>query len=64
LHLGRTGNGYLYAMEFVEGETLENLIKGSGRLEAKLALEIVSQVAAGLVALHKHRDLRWRFFAC
>jgi hypothetical protein len=37
LHLGRTGNGYFYAMEFVEGETLENLIKRAGRLEVKLA---------------------------
>jgi hypothetical protein len=44
-HLGRTGQNYFYAMEFVEGETLENLIKRSGLLEAKLALEIVSQVA-------------------
>src|SRR5271157_3351457 len=32
LHLGRTGSSYFYAMEFVEGETLENLIKRSGRL--------------------------------
>jgi len=39
LHLGRTGSSYFYAMEFVEGETLEHLIKSSGRLEAKLALE-------------------------
>jgi hypothetical protein len=31
-------------MEFVEGETLESLIKRSGRLEVKLALEIVTQV--------------------
>ena len=29
LHLGRTGNSYFYAMEFVEGETLEDLIKRS-----------------------------------
>jgi hypothetical protein len=29
-HLGRTGNGYFYAMEFVEGETLAKLIKRSG----------------------------------
>ena len=29
-HLGRTGENYFYAMEFVEGETLENLIKRSG----------------------------------
>jgi serine/threonine protein kinase len=39
-HLGRSGENYFYAMEFVEGETLENLIKRSGRLEVKLALEI------------------------
>src|SRR5271165_6242714 len=32
LHLGRTGSSYFYAMEFVEGETLEKLIKRSGRL--------------------------------
>jgi serine/threonine protein kinase len=62
LHLGRTGSSYFYAMEFVEGETLEKLIKGSGRLEAKLALEIAAQVAAGLAAVHKqqlvHRDIK------
>src|SRR5246500_491280 len=62
LHLGRTGNSYFYAMEFVEGETLQELIKRSGRLEAKLALEIVSQVAAGLAAIHQqklvHRDIK------
>jgi hypothetical protein len=29
-HLGRTGQNYFYAMEFVEGETLENLIKRLG----------------------------------
>src|SRR4029077_292492 len=49
-------------MEFVEGETLANLIKRSGRLEVKLALEIATQVAAGLAAVHKqklvHRDIK------
>jgi len=61
-HLGRTGENYFYAMEFVEGETLENLIKRSGRLDVKLALEIATQVAAGLAAIHKknlvHRDIK------
>src|ERR1700730_13959041 len=61
-HLGRTGENYFYAMEFVEGETLENLIKRSGRLERKLALEIATQVATGLAAVHKqkliHRDIK------
>jgi hypothetical protein len=51
-HLGRTGGNYFYAMEFVEGETLENLIRRSGRLEVKMALEIATQVAAGLAAVH------------
>jgi serine/threonine protein kinase/tetratricopeptide (TPR) repeat protein len=62
LHLGRTGSSYFYAMEFVDGETLENLIKRSSRLEVKLALEIATQVAAGLAAVHKqklvHRDIK------
>jgi serine/threonine protein kinase len=61
-HLGRTGQNYFYAMEFVEGETLESLIKRSGRVEVKLALEITIQVAAGLAAVHKqklvHRDIK------
>src|SRR3984957_9709691 len=61
-HLGRTGDSYFYAMEFVEGETLEKLIKQSGRLEVKLALEIATQVAAGLTAVHEqhlvHRDIK------
>jgi hypothetical protein len=58
----RSSGEYFYAMEFVEGETLESLIKRSGRLEVKLAFEIVSQVAAGLEAVHEqklvHRDTR------
>jgi WD40 repeat protein/serine/threonine protein kinase len=61
-HLGRTGEDYFYAMEFVVGETLEHVIKRSGRLEVQLALEIAMQVTAGLVAVHQqrlvHRDIK------
>ncbi|MBV8416312.1 MAG: protein kinase, partial [Verrucomicrobia bacterium] len=61
-HLGRSHGNYFYAMEYVEGETLERLIKRSGRLEVHLALEIAAQVAAGLAAVHKqnlvHRDIK------
>jgi serine/threonine protein kinase/tetratricopeptide (TPR) repeat protein len=61
-HLGRTGENYFYAMEYVEGETLENLIKHSGRLAVRPALEIARQIAVGLSAVHKknlvHRDIK------
>src|SRR5215475_3603879 len=61
-HLGRTGDNYFYAMEFVEGETLQDLIKRSSRLDVKLALEIATQVATGLAAVHEqnlvHRDIK------
>ena len=61
-HLGRRGRDYFYAMEFVEGETLDSLIKRSGPLEVKRALEITMQVGAGLAAVHKkklvHRDIK------
>jgi serine/threonine protein kinase len=61
-HLGRTGDSYFYAMEFVEGETLERLIKRSGPLKVKLALEIATQITAGLAAVHEqnlvHRDIK------
>jgi predicted ATPase/uncharacterized Zn finger protein (UPF0148 family) len=61
-YLGKTGGNYFYAMEFLEGETLESLIRRSGPLEVKSALELVMQVAAGLAAVHKnglvHRDIK------
>jgi serine/threonine protein kinase len=61
-HLGSTGENYFYAMEFVEGETLQNLIKRTGRLDVKLALEVATQVATGLAAIHEqnlvHRDIK------
>jgi len=61
-HLGESGGNYFYAMEFVDGETLESLIRRRGPLEIELALEILTSAAAGLTAIHKqhlvHRDIK------
>ncbi len=61
-HLGRRGQDYFYAMEFVDGETLDSLVKRSGPLEVKCALDITMQVGAGLAGVHKqklvHRDIK------
>jgi serine/threonine protein kinase len=61
-HLGTSGNNYFYAMEFVDGESLDKLIRRSGKLGVKLALEIATQVAGGLAAIHEqklvHRDIK------
>jgi serine/threonine protein kinase/Tfp pilus assembly protein PilF len=61
-HLGPTGPGYFYAMEFVQGETLEEVIRSRGVLSQKLALAISCQVAAALAAANQqrivHRDIK------
>lgn len=61
-HLGEAAGNYFYAMEFVDGEPLESFIRRSGKLATDLALEVVTQVAAGLTAVQKqhlvHRDIK------
>ncbi|MFZ4599468.1 MAG: serine/threonine-protein kinase [Terrimicrobiaceae bacterium] len=61
-HLGEEGGDCFYAMEFVEGETLEARMKRSGTIPVAEALEITLQVARALGAAEKqglvHRDLK------
>jgi serine/threonine protein kinase len=61
-HLGKSGNSYFYAMEFVDGESLDRVIRGSGRLEPSTALKVTALVAAGLEAIDQqklvHRDIK------
>jgi serine/threonine protein kinase/tetratricopeptide (TPR) repeat protein len=51
-----------YAMELVEGETLEAHLRRAGPLPATVALEVIAQVAKALVAAEAqglvHRDLK------
>src|SRR5580693_5856124 len=44
-----------YAMELVEGETLEARLRRSGPLPPALALEVTAQVARALMAIEMHR---------
>ncbi len=61
-HLGTRNGEYFYAMEFVEGETIDQLIRRQGALSITLAIDIVDQVAAALEAAYKeqivHRDIK------
>ena len=61
-HLGRYRDSYFYAMEFIEGETVDALVKREGPMAVLLALEVASQVAGALIAASKqgliHRDIK------
>lgn len=61
-HLGEEGGDCFYAMEFVDGETVEAMMKREGAIPAPTALEIVLQVSRALGAAHKqglvHRDIK------
>ncbi|MBA3830950.1 MAG: protein kinase [Chthoniobacterales bacterium] len=55
-HFGETAEGHcFYAMELVEGETLEARVGREGSLGAELVVEIGAQVARALLAAEKHR---------
>jgi serine/threonine protein kinase/TPR repeat protein len=54
-HLGVEGDTYFYAMEFIEGETVESLVRRSGPLNPLLALRITLQVTRALNAAQKHQ---------
>jgi TolB-like protein len=61
-HLGKSGDSYFYAMEFVDGESLDKVIRHFSRLDPSTALKVTALVAAGLEAIDQqklvHRDIK------
>jgi serine/threonine protein kinase/Flp pilus assembly protein TadD len=61
-HLGKSDDTYFYAMEFVDGESLDKVLARSGRVDPSAALNVTALVAAGLEAIDKqdlvHRDIK------
>ena len=53
---------YFYAMELIEGETLEERVRRAGPLDARTTINIAQQVTSALAAAEKqglvHRDLK------
>ncbi len=53
---------YFYAMELIEGETLEERVRRAGPLDARTTIDIAQQVTSALAAAEKHglvhRDLK------
>ena len=60
--IGESNGRYFFAMELVEGPTLQQLINRRGAASEKFALDIVRQVARGLKHAHAHglihRDIK------
>ncbi len=61
-HLGMDAESFFYAMEFIDGETLESLVRRLGPLAPATALRLALQVARALIASSRqrlvHRDIK------
>ena len=61
-HLGHDDQSFFYAMEYVDGDTVEGMVKHQGPLPPAIALQIALQVSRALGAAAKqqlvHRDIK------
>src|SRR5215468_4455322 len=60
--MGLETGQYFYAMELIEGETLEDRVRRAGPLDARTTVGIAEQITSALAAAEKHglvhRDLK------
>ncbi|HUT35124.1 MAG TPA: protein kinase [Planctomycetota bacterium] len=60
--VGQAEGYYFFAMEFVDGETLDAVVRRDGPLEPNRALDVMRQTASALAAAHEagivHRDIK------
>src|SRR5581483_5785540 len=61
-NVGQEGEYYYIRMEYVDGDTVENIVKEQKKLEWKLATRIIYETAEALSHAHKkgtiHRDIK------
>ena len=61
-YVGGDGSYRFFAMEYVQGKDLAELVEGDGRPGLELAIDIIVQAASGLAAAHEqgivHRDVK------
>jgi len=61
-HLGSKRGEYFYAMELVEGRTIEEWIRGKGPIDCTTALDVALQITRALIATGSrqfvHRDVK------
>src|SRR4029077_6483214 len=61
-HLGSERDGYFYAMELVEGQTIEEWVHHKGPIDCPIALDIALQITRALIATDTrqfvHRDVK------
>jgi TolB-like protein/Tfp pilus assembly protein PilF len=61
-HLGNKRGDYFYAMELVDGETIEDRVRREGPIDSSIALDITLQITRALIAAGDrkfvHRDVK------
>src|ERR1700738_1967398 len=61
-HLGNSDGEFFYAMEYIDGETVEKYVQREGPMNSEFALRITRQVSRALIAADRqklvHRDIK------